>query len=185
MKQENASCQSPKACQICKQDRIQIGKTYSEISTLRRIIGVTFIYVPVIFVPFVILIACMTAFSLRILGAKNLKSFSDFVPAQNSHRYTFKNQIVMNPNGPQIHLGWKVFWYLNCNFYCPYTVALFEYLTYLIKAVENWWCPFEHSWKSEYASAALDKSYWHVMPGEASKLHPDDLKNPIWHEDEK
>jgi hypothetical protein len=48
--------------------------------------------------------------------------------------------------------------------------------------VENWWCPFAHNRKEEYAEGSIDKSFWHVYPQELEKLHPDDCKNPIWNE---
>ena len=172
-----------KACSVCPGDRIQIGVTYAEVSPFRRFWGVLFIYLPVIFFPFAIAIAVMSWFSLRILGAKDLKRYRDFIPDVGSHRYTFANQIVMDPRGPHLHLGWRIFWTFNCRFYCPLSVGLFDYLTYLVKAVENWWCPFHHSRKPEYDCAKLDASYWHVKPGEVDKLHQEDRDNPIWNRD--
>lgn len=129
------------------------------------------------------MIAFLAWLSLKVLGAKNLKSYRDFVPAQSSHRYKFNDQIVMDPPRGLPHLGWKIFWQFNCNWYCPLSVALYEYLTYLVKAVENWWCPFFHERKDEYAVSALDKSYWHAKDWEVNKLHPEDRGNPIWNED--
>ncbi|MCB0335982.1 MAG: hypothetical protein KDD62_06735 [Bdellovibrionales bacterium] len=171
-----------KACEVCPSERISIGVTYAEVSAFRRFIGVTFIYLPIIFFPFVIVIACMTHFSLWILGARNLKRYKDFIPPMSSHRYNMSNQIVMDPRGPHLHLGWKIFWIFNCNYYCPLSVGLYDYIAYLVKAVENWWCPFHHARKSDYACAAIDSSYWHVKPGEIDKLHEDDLVNPIWNQ---
>ncbi len=169
-----------KACEQCADERIEIGKGYASIGPIRRFFGVLFIYLPIVFFPVVIIIAAMTAFSMKLLGAKNIKGYMDFVPDQKSHRYKFADQVVMRPNGPQIHLGWKIFWQFNCNYYCPLSVALFEYQAYLVKAVENWWCPFFHEKKQDYADASIDQSYWHVKPGEKEKLHEEDLINPIW-----
>jgi hypothetical protein len=59
-------------------------------------------------------------------------------------------------------------------------VALFRYATYLVKIVENWWCPFNHGQKPEYAESAIDNSFWHVYPEELAKLHPEDRENPLW-----
>jgi hypothetical protein len=50
--------------------------------------------------------------------------------------------------------------------------------------VENFWCPFTHAEKENYSNASIDKSFWHIYPDDAAKLHPDDLNNPIWNEDE-
>jgi hypothetical protein len=49
--------------------------------------------------------------------------------------------------------------------------------------VENWWCPFAHDKKPDYAEGAIDKSFWHLHKAERNKLHPDDLDNPIWNEE--
>ena len=174
---------SEKACAVCQSDRIQIGGGYANVSAPRRALGVILIYLPVIFFPFAIFIASMTYLSLRILGASNLKSYWDFVPASDSHRYAFKDQIVMRPGSILRHLGWKTFWQFNCSFYCPMSVGLFEYLTYLVKAVENWWCPFFHERKSDYNCSPIDKSYWHAKPGEEQKLESSDRDCPIWNQD--
>jgi len=53
---------------------------------------------------------------------------------------------------------------------------------YLVKIVENWWCPFDHDKKEEYSEGAIDESYWHLHTVECEKLHPDDMNNPIWNE---
>ncbi len=81
-----SSACSDKACSIHPDDRIQIGGTYASVPPLRRFIGVCLIYAPIIFFPFAILIAVITRFSLTVLGARNLKSYWDFVPAMISHR---------------------------------------------------------------------------------------------------
>jgi hypothetical protein len=31
----------------------------------------------------------------------------------------------------------KLFWILNCTWYCPYSVALFEWHAYMVKIVET------------------------------------------------
>lgn len=63
------------------------------------------------------------------------------------------------------------------------SVALLRYAAYLVKIVENWWCPFDHEYKHEYADGAIDKSFWHIYSHEIELLHPDDRDNPIWNED--
>jgi hypothetical protein len=59
------------------------------------------------------------------------------------------------------------------------SVAVIEWNAYLVKAVENWWCPFHHSKKATYDTALLDSSYWHISRN-AQQLHPSDRDNPIW-----
>ncbi|MGH8557094.1 MAG: hypothetical protein ACRESZ_06445 [Methylococcales bacterium] len=171
-----------KACNICRGERIRLGGNFLKVSKFRRIFGTLLIYLPLIFVPFVVLTVCLTWVSLKIIGARKLKSFGDFAPEWKSHRYRYKSQIVQSTGAFKPQLGWRWFWIFNCNLYCPLSVALFEYTAYLVKAVENWWCPFDHSRKANYSSAAIDLSYWHIKPGEAEKLHRDDRDNPIWNE---
>ena len=74
-------------------------------------------------------------------------------------------------------------WIFNCKVYCPLSVALLRYAVYLVKIVENWWCPFTHERKEEYADGAIDYSYWHIYPETKALLHPDDRDNPIWNRD--
>lgn len=63
------------------------------------------------------------------------------------------------------------------------SVALFYYMTYLVRIVENWWCPFHHDKKHEYKESAIDQSYWHIYETERSKLNPDDRENVIWNDE--
>ncbi|WP_455216825.1 hypothetical protein, partial [Kaarinaea lacus] len=79
--------------------------------------------------------------------------------------------------------GQRWYWIFNCKLYCPMSVALFCYTAYLVKIVENWWCPFDHDKKQEYAEGAIDKSYWHLNDKDMASLHPDDRSNIIWNED--
>lgn len=75
---------------------------------------------------------------------------------------------------------YKFFWLFNCKIYSPLSVALFRYVVYLVKIVENWWCPFDHELKADYADARIDGSYWHVRPERLDLLNPDDAANPTW-----
>ena len=61
-------------------------------------------------------------------------------------------------------------------------LAFAEWLTYLVKLVENWWCPFAHENKDNYDDARIDYSYWHDTPN-IDQLHPRDRENPIWNQD--
>jgi hypothetical protein len=78
---------------------------------------------------------------------------------------------------------YKLYWILNCTWYCPVSVAVFEWHAYLVKLVENWWCPFTHEKKEGYANAKIDKSFWHIYKEDIVKLTPEDRDNPIWNED--
>ena len=78
----------------------------------------------------------------------------------------------------------KLFWILNCTWYCPFSVGLFEWHAYLVKLVENWWCPFYHGRKeAHYREGMIDRSFWHIFPEDVVKLDPEDRDNPIWNED--
>jgi len=150
-------------------------------------IGMVFIYLPLIItIPFIILAVVSVRIHLKYLGATDIKPFLDFVPTWVSHRYIYKDQIVYKTN-----CSWKngrsyrFFWIFNCKIYCPLSVALFKYMSYLVQIVENWWCPFEHEKKAEYKDSAIDKSYWHIRENERSRLHPDDMDNPIWNKESK
>lgn len=138
------------------------------------------IYIPVLFLPFVILCGLFAYAHLRLMGADGIKGFRDFVPVRNTHRYTVKNHPVLDNKIPL--MGSKLYWTFNCTVYCPHSVGLFAWITYLVKIVENWWCPFHHEKKQSYADARIDQSFWHMYRDSAKKLHPDDLKNPIWND---
>jgi hypothetical protein len=62
------------------------------------------------------------------------------------------------------------------------SIALVAYLFYLVKVVEQWWCPFGHDKKHIYADVPIDKSFWHAN-GDVGSLHPDDRENPSWNKD--
>lgn len=169
-----------KACESCS-NRVEIGKHHKQLSFARRISGIGLIYLPILTMPFVFLSAYITYCHLILVGAKNVKTLADFLPARASHRYNLKNQITMRPS----LLEYKLFWILNCSWYCPVSVALFEWHTYMVKIVENWWCPFAHDKKEGYSNARIDKSFWHIHAVNRAKLHVDDLNNPIWNDPEE
>ena len=171
-----------KACESCS-DRVEIGAYHVKIGNARRSLGLTFVYLPILTLPFVIISACLTYIHLRLMGGRKVKSFFDFLPDRDSHRYTLKTQIATSYEGSTSQS--KLFWILNCTWYCPWSVALFEWHTYLVKLVENWWCPFAHSRKNAgfYNVGSIDYSFWHVDPNEKVKLHEDDLNNPVWNQD--
>jgi len=171
-----------KACDSCS-GRVDIGKNHQKVPVLQRAIGMFLVYMPILTLPFVFASAYMTYCHLRMIGAKNLLTFSDFLPDRASHRYTLKNQITMDASFKASTSQSKLFWILNCTWYCPYSVALFEWHAYMVKIVENWWCPFAHDKKEGYSNAKIDKSFWHIYAEDSAKLEPEDRDNPIWNED--
>jgi hypothetical protein len=171
-----------KSCETCTH-RVEIGRHYKEQPVWIRGIGMVLVYLPIITLPFVFLSAYMTYYHLRMMGAKNIKTLSDFLPNRSSHRYTLKDQITMNASFKGSTSQYKLFWILNCTWYCPVSVALFEWHAYMVKVVENWWCPFGHDKKEGYMEGAIDQSFWHVYPQDKAKLTPEDRDNPIWNEE--
>ncbi|MDD2722498.1 MAG: hypothetical protein PHH59_00565 [Methylovulum sp.] len=170
-----------KACESCAV-RVEIGKHHDQMPAWKRAVGMVLVYLPILTLPFVILSAYMTYYHLLFVGAKNVKTWSDFIPDRASHRYTLKNQITMKPTFYGSLSQYKLFWILNCTWYCPYSVALFEWHAYMVKIVENWWCPFGHDKKHTYSNAPIDKSFWHIYPHDNAKLTDEDRNNPIWNE---
>ena len=165
-------------------DRVQIGGNYVKQPFWKIILAVPLIYLPIITtVPFVIIGVVLIRTHLQHVGGMEIKTYRDFVPAWLSHRFG-------NSEQPAIHISrwhpahYRFFWIFNCKLYCPLSVALFSYTAYLVKIVENWWCPFAHEQKKTYAESAIDESFWHVDPRELVKLHPDDRQNPLWNEKE-
>ena len=170
-----------KACDSCS-GRAEIGKNHNKVPVLQRTIGLLFVYLPILTLPFVFLSAYLTYYHLKLIGGENIKTLSDFLPARSSHRYTLKNQITMDGSFKLSLAQSKLYWILNCTWYCPVSVALFEWHAYLVKLVENWWCPFTHEKKESYNNAKIDKSFWHIYPEDAIKLEPDDRDNEIWND---
>lgn len=170
-----------KACDSCS-GRAEIGKNHTKVPVLQRTIGLLFVYLPILTLPFVFLSAYLTYYHLKLIGGENIKTLSDFLPARSSHRYNLKNQITMDGSFKLSLAQSKLYWILNCTWYCPVSVALFEWHAYLVKLVENWWCPFTHEKKESYNNAKIDKSFWHIYPEDAIKLEPDDRDNEIWND---
>ena len=142
-----------------------------------------FAYAPIIFsLPFVILGVVLIRIHLFIFGARNVKKFSDFLPKWSSHRHTYNDQPVSNTSF-FLPGHYKWLWIFNCKMYCPTAVALLRYYVYLVKILENWWCPFNHSRKHEYADAKVDKSFWHLYPETEKLLHKNDRENPMWNDE--
>ncbi|MDD5271618.1 MAG: hypothetical protein PHU14_02750 [Methylovulum sp.] len=169
-----------KACETCT--RVEIGKNHNQMPVWKRAVGMVLVYLPILTLPFVILSAYKTYYHLLFVGATKLKKWSDFIPDRASHRYTLKNQITMKPSFFGSLSQYKLFWILNCTWYCPYSVALFEWHAYMVKIVENWWCPFGHDKKHTYDNAPIDKSFWHIYPHDNAKLTDEDRDNPIWND---
>ncbi|MDD2310523.1 MAG: hypothetical protein PHH91_13160 [Desulfuromonadaceae bacterium] len=163
-------------------NRARIGDNYEKQPFWKLILGIPLVYLPLITtVPFVVIGIFLVKMHLKYVGGMDIKSYWDFVPAWRSHRYENTAQPTINVS--RFHPAhYRIFWVLNCKHYCPMSVALFSYASYLVKIVENWWCPFAHDQKHTYVEGAIDNSFWHVDPQELAKLHPDDKQNPIWNE---
>lgn len=163
-------------------DRVTIGSNYERQPFWKIVLGVPLIYLPLITtVPFVALGVVLVRAHLKYVGGMAIKSYWEFVPSWVSHRYRNKEQPTINIS--RFHPAhYRFFWVFNCKLYCPLSVALFRYASYLVMIVENWWCPFVHDRKGDYAEGAIDRSFWHVDPEETVKLHPDDKNNLQWNE---
>ncbi len=166
-------------------DRVNIGNNFYRQPVWKRYLAVPLIYLPIITtIPFVMLGVIIVRLHLRHVGGMHIKPFSAFVPDWISHRYTFKNQISFSTDSrPTQFRYYRLYWIFNCKLYCPLSVALFRYAAYLVMIVENWWCPFDHDKKADYAPGAVDYSYWHIHQQEKAMLHPDDRDNVIWNQD--
>ncbi|MEK7705114.1 MAG: hypothetical protein AAB426_09165 [Myxococcota bacterium] len=165
------------------QDVVQIGCHYGQHSKLRVLLAIPLIYLPILtLVPFAAVSSLLVYWHLRLLGGRGIKTYFDFVPAWVSHRYTHGTQITMTSKTGAIWVRSRIFWLFNCKLYCPLSVALFTWLSYLVKLVENWWCPFDHARKNGYDDARIDRSFWHVDAEDSAKLHPTDRDNPIWNQ---
>ncbi|MCG6898227.1 MAG: hypothetical protein LJE61_10385 [Thiocapsa sp.] len=165
-------------------NRVRIGFGFREQPTWKLLLGIPLIYLPLLTtVPFLILGVALARLHLRMVGGTEIRGYWDFVPSWISHRYRNADHIsFQGGTGRWMILRSRYFWILNCKLYCPMSVALLAYASYLVKVVENWWCPFAHDRKETYAEGAIDMSFWHAYPRELPKLHPEDRDNPIWNE---
>lgn len=175
-----------KSCEQCATSesfshRVEIGEDYKNKSIFYKTICVLLIYLPLFSLPFVVLSAVASYLHLKMAGARNIRSYRSFLPDPSSHRYNLKTQITMEPGFSLSPISSRLFWISNCIWYCPHSVALFEWHAYLVKLVENWWCPFHHDKKNtHYKDGAINRSFWHLYPEDMVKLHPEDRDNPIW-----
>jgi len=165
-------------------ERVTIGKNFSAQPLLKKAVGIPLIYIPLLTtLPFVLIGVLLVRTHLKYVGGMNIRPYRSFVPEWVSHRYRYDNQVTYSTGAAWYNLrAYRFYWIFNCKLYCPLSVALFRYAAYLVMIVENWWCPFEHDKKCEYAPGAIDKSFWHLHDREMEKLHPDDRDNPIWND---
>lgn len=127
-----------KTCEQCgaartMQARVNIGDAYKETALVYKLACVLLIYLPLLVMPLVAFSAWATYQRLKLLGAKNLMPYQAFLPGRKTHRYTLKTQITMEPGFRLSPIRSKLFWIANCSWYCPYSVALFEWHAYLVK----------------------------------------------------
>ncbi len=162
-------------------DIVQIGCSYRKISVAQIAVAMPLIYIPLFtLVPFAVVSSLFVYWHLRLLGGRNIKTYWDFVPEWVTHRYTLDDQITTNGHFLAPWVKTRLFWVFNCKLYCPLSVALFSWLSYLVKLVENWWCPFNHEKKPSYDDARIDESFWHITEADKALLHEDDRENAIW-----
>ncbi len=163
-------------------DRVRIGSNFKKQPRWKKVIAIFLIYMPIITtLPFVIIGVFLVRAHIKYIGGSNIKSYWDFVPSKDSYRYSIKNQITVKKSLFPLE-KYKWFWIFNCNMYCTYNIALYAYMAYLIRIVENWWCPFAHN-KRDATDSFIDKSCWHIYPDRLQMLHPEDRENPLWNED--
>ncbi len=165
--------------------RVIIAKTFAQQPHWKVLVGVPLIYLPILTtLPFAIIAVLLVRAHLYLLGASGIRSYWDFVPGWLSHRYRNREQLRYTTGATWYNLrGARNYWVFNCKVYCPLSVAVFRYLSYLVMVVENWWCPFDHEKKPEYADGAIDASYWHLHAAERDSLHPEDRENAVWNKD--
>jgi hypothetical protein len=166
-------------------NRVRIGCNFPGQPQWKVFLGVPLIYIPLITsIPFVMLAAFLVRTHLTLVGGQNIRTYWDFVPDWISHRYRYDDQVTYSSGAAWYNLrAYRWYWIFNCKLYCPLSVALFRYVAYLVMIVENWWCPFGHDKKADYAGSAIDKSYWHLHDSERESLDQEDRENPIWNED--
>ena len=166
--------------------RAEIGCHYLRHPRWKFLVAIPLIYMPILVGLLPLIVTTFLVRShLKLAGGHNLLSYwDDFVPSWVSHRYSYATQI--RPVGLFERFGAaaffarsKLFWLFNCKLYCPLSVALLGYLLYLVKIVEQWWCPFAHDQKASYADAPIDLSFWHAS-GDATLLDPEDRENTVW-----
>jgi hypothetical protein len=164
--------------------RVTIAKQFKQQPFWKIVVGVPLIYLPLVTtLPFAVLTMFLVQAHLKLIGAQGLKGYWDFVPKWLTHRYRNSEQLQYSTGARWYNLrGWRLYWVFNCKLYCPLSVAVFRYLGYLVMVVENWWCPFGHEKKLEYAEGAIDSSYWHLYKAERQRLEPEDRNNHIWNE---
>ena len=76
-------------------ERVTIGANYPHQPLWKQAIGIPLIYLPLITtVPFMMLGVLLVRTHLRYVGAMNIRSYWDFVPAWISHRYRYDDQII-------------------------------------------------------------------------------------------
>ena len=165
--------------------RARIGCNYVSWPRWKFLTAIPLIYVPIVvgLLPLVAT-AILVRAHLCFVGGHELKSYWEFVPSWVSHRYTLATQVrpvgVFERFGPlTLFARSKLFWIVNCKLYCPLSVSLLAYVLYMVKIVEQWWCPFAHDRKGSYADAPIDESFWHAS-GDAALLHPEDRHNRSW-----
>jgi hypothetical protein len=128
----------------------------------------------------------MTVLHLKMAGATNMKTYRSFLPDSKSSSYGMGSPGAMLPNTWFSGLPNTNSWIAKYSGFLAQCTALFNWHAYLVKLVENWWCPFHHNRKDpHYRAGAINQSFWHLYPEDLIKLAPDDRDNPIWNENKQ
>ena len=126
-----------KACDSCVSNRVSIGRNHKNMPVWVRAIGLVFIYLPIMTLPFSFLSAYLSYYHLWMMGVQDVKKLKDFLPERESHRYDLKSQITMDPSFKLSGVQSKLFWLFNCTWYCPVTIGFFEWHSYLVKLCDS------------------------------------------------
>lgn len=133
--------------------------------------------------PFVIFSAMMTVLHLKMAGATNMRAYRSFLPDNKMFSFGYNSSVNLMPGVWFSCIPNTTFWVANYTNFLALSTALFNWHAYLVKLVENWWCPFHHNRKDpHYRIGAINQSFWHLYPEDLIKLAPDDRDNPIWNE---
>jgi hypothetical protein len=131
-----------KVCNQCNvagkpEDRVQFNHSYKQQPLVYKLLCVHLIYLPLLSIPFIIVNGAFIALYLKMIGVKDYTSYRSFLPDRQSHRYNLKNQVTKGSNNRFNPVSSKLFWILNCTWYCPYSVALFEWHAKLMTMMET------------------------------------------------
>ena len=157
-------------------DRVRIGENFGPQPLWKVFIGVPLIYLPLIVsVPFVVICVWLVKAHLHLMGAKNIRSYWDFVPHWVSHRYRYRDQSIYSTGAKWHNLRhYRWYWIFNCTLECPLRVALFQPSHGLVRILRGQglmlrpYCLLRF-WSTRASKAAICGN---PCPGSARRLRP-------------